>query len=76
MERESNKRSTDVVGSPESFELEEPLQAVAKAALELCCQLAHTLVLSVVQQRTHRLQVLRDNTTTNKTQIPLLRGAA
>lgn len=67
MERESEKRSTDVVGSPESFELEEPLQAVAKAALKLCCQLAHALVLSVVQQRTHRLQVLQDNATQQQT---------
>lgn len=55
---------TYIVGGPESFELEVPLQSVAQAALELCGQRGHALETRVVHQRTHRLQVL--NTTKRK----------
>lgn len=64
----AERSTTYIVGCPERFEFEVPLQAVAQAALELCGQLGHTFVLRIIHQRTHRFQVLnKSHNTNNKT---------
>jgi len=50
--------NTYVVGGPESFEFEVPVQAFTEAALKLQRQLGHAFVLRIVHERTHRFQVL------------------
>lgn len=51
---------TYVIGGPQSFELEVALQSVSKIPFKLNSQLIQTLKPFVIDNRTHREQVLND----------------